>query len=83
MEIIKLYADWCFPCKQMTSILSGVETKIPLREVNIDHNKDVALKYGVRSIPTMIIVDEDGNEIRRINGSHNRDSIIEFLGEYV
>ena len=83
MKLLKLYADWCGPCKALSMTLGKMDIHIPIEEVNIETNKDIAIKYGVRSIPTMILVDEhDMSELRKLTGNANENQIKEFLGEY-
>lgn len=83
MKILKLTASWCTFCKVLDKTLSKMDIRIPLEEINIETNKDIAIKYGVRSIPTMILVDEhDMSEVRKLTGNANENQIKEFLGEY-
>ena len=83
MKVLKLYADWCGPCKALSMTLNKMDIRIPIEEVNIETQKDIAIKYGVRSIPTMVLVDgHDLSEVRKLTGNANESQIKEFLGEY-
>ncbi len=57
--LVDFYADWCGPCKMMPPILNTVKThfgeKINILKVDVDKNQKAATKYGVRSIPTIIL----------------------------
>ena len=57
--LVDFYADWCAPCKMMAPIMQQVsremEGKVKVIKVDVDKNEDVARKYQIRSIPTMIL----------------------------
>ncbi len=57
--LVDFYADWCAPCKMMTPILKQVSDdmgdEVKILKVNVDNNQAAAAKYGVRSIPTLMI----------------------------
>lgn len=67
-KLIKLYADWCGPCKVLEKML--VESNVEHESVNIDSpdGEGLSLKYNVRAIPTMLVLDEDGNLLRKMTG---------------
>jgi len=55
--LVDFYADWCGPCKMMGEVLKEL-TDIDIIKVNIDAHQDIAAKYGVMSIPTLMFVKE-------------------------
>lgn len=65
-KIIKLYKNNCNPCTLVSNYLEykGVKAE----EYNIMENTDLAVKYGVMSVPVIILVDDEGNEIQRSTG---------------
>lgn len=70
LEVKKFYATWCGPCKMLTPIMEKVQSKfsdVSFESVNIDEQFEVAQKYYVRSVPT-VIVEKDGKEIHRFAG---------------
>lgn len=57
--LVDFYADWCGPCKMMPPILAEVKSelgaKVNILKVDVDKNNKAANKYGIRSIPTLIL----------------------------
>ena len=57
--LVDFYADWCGPCKAMGPVVEALAEeyagKIKVGKINVDNNQDIAMKYGVMSIPTFII----------------------------
>ena len=68
VKLIKLYADWCNPCKVLETMLK--DNNIEHESVNIDSpdSADLSLKYNVRAIPTMLVLDENSNLLRKMTG---------------
>jgi thioredoxin 1 len=78
--LIDFFADWCYPCKMMAPVVEEVskEESIKVGKVNIDENQELAEKYGVESIPT-IIVFKNGKEYKRQVGVTDRESLLNLL----
>jgi thioredoxin 1 len=81
MKAIKFYAEWCGPCKGLSMVIAGAADKItiPIENVDIDQNIMESVQYGVRSVPTMVLLDENGAELKRQVGSMNEKQLLEFL----
>ena len=71
-------ADWCAPCKALGPTMDRVMDQIPVNKINIDYEADVIQKYGVRNIPTVILV-ENGQEVRRFTGNKSYNEVINFI----
>ena len=81
MKVLKFYADWCGPCKGLSMVIKGAGDKItvPIDEVNIDNELMTSVEYGVRSVPTMILIDENCTELKRMVGAMNEEQLLDFL----
>lgn len=80
-KVLKFYAEWCAPCKVLTQKLEDVETNLPIEEVDIEKNKDLVTKYGVRSVPTMVMLEDDGSgwvELKRVANSGMKPNELEI-----
>jgi thioredoxin 1 len=82
-KVLKFYAEWCGPCKSLASILDGANVGTDIEGVDIDKDPEVAAEYAIRSVPTMVYVDENGTEISRITGSQSLDSIKKWLSSSI
>lgn len=80
MKILKFYATWCAPCKALSATIDSIKDEIPIviEEIDSDENMDMARKYNVRSLPTMIMVDGD-KEIKRQAGLMSVEQLKDFV----
>lgn len=81
MKVLKFAAGWCQPCKMLSRVIEDAGDKITtvIEEVDIDQNMELAKKYGIRGVPTMVMVEDDGTEIKRQSGVMMENQLIEFL----
>ncbi len=81
MKVLKFYADWCGPCKALTEVIkkAGDKVTIPVENINIDENIMLAQQFSIRSVPVMILVDDNENELKRQVGLVNEEKLLEFL----
>ncbi|GAB7089777.1 thioredoxin [Halorubrum luteum] len=84
VRLLDFYADWCGPCKTQDPILEEVKEEFgdafELQKVNVDEEQDVANQYQVRSLPTLIVENEDG-VVDRFVGVTQREDIESALSE--
>ena len=80
-KIIKLYADWCGPCKVLESNLQLAN--IPHESVDIQSEEgcDIVNKDKVRTVPTLILVDDEGNVLKKHSGLLSVQELKEFCNE--
>lgn len=85
MKAIKFHATWCKPCTALSRVVEGASDKItiPIETVDIDQNSDMAVKYAIRGVPTIVVVDDDGKEVRRKSGVMTETELIYFLKDEV
>ena len=79
--LIDFYADWCGPCKMLSPIVDEVaeeNTDIKVVKINVDNAQDLAMKYQVMSIPTLVVI-KDGKEINRSVGLIDKVDVINLI----
>ena len=79
MVLVDFWASWCMPCKMMVPVLNEVAEevngKVTIAKVNVDEQKATAAKFGIRSIPTMVLF-QNGKEVKRIVGVKTKDYLL-------
>ena len=75
--LVDFYANWCGPCKMLSPILEKLE-EVKVLKVNVDENPELAKKYGVMSIPCLILFDK-GKELKRNVGFIPENKLKEFI----
>ncbi len=81
-RILRFTASWCQPCKVMAKNLESVNNvnNIPIEVVDIDVHHEVAMEYGIRSVPTLIM--KDGNiEVKRFSGVRSLKELEDWIND--
>lgn len=77
--VVDFWAVWCGPCKMIAPILEEIaqeyEGKIKVTKLDVDHNNESAMKYGVMSIPTLILF-KNGQPVERIVGFMPKEKLL-------
>ncbi len=80
--LIDFYADWCGPCKMMSPIIDQIAEEksdsIKVGKVNVDENQDLAMQYGIMSIPTIIIM-KNGKVDKTFVGVRDKKELLNEL----
>jgi thioredoxin-like negative regulator of GroEL len=65
----------------LTEVIHNAQDQIniPIEEINIDSDNAVAIQYGILSVPTMILLDENNTELKRVVGSLDQSDLLTFL----
>ena len=83
--LVDFYADWCGPCKMMAPVIDGLATeyegKVKIGKVNIDENMNLAQKYRVMTIPTIILF-KDGEVKETTVGVVSKDKLVAIIKKY-
>lgn len=84
--IIDVYADWCGPCQQMKPIFEELSEQLGdkyiFAEINVDDARDLAIEYGVTSVPTFVFIKE--NEVKgKETGYMSQDELKKKIEDYL
>ncbi len=79
-KIVRFTASWCGPCKMLAKTLDEIDLKLPVEVVDIDIHPEIAAEFGIRSVPTMVIV-EDNIPSKRIVGNKTKQEIEAFIND--
>ena len=79
-KLILISADWCSACKSFKPTMEKISKTISTEFYDTSSSPDMVLKYGIKKIPTLILVQND-NEIKRITGNHSYETVLKFFNE--
>ena len=80
--LVDFYADWCGPCKMLAPIVDQIASEssdYDVYKLNVDEAPELAARYGVMSIPTLIVF-KDGRPVKQAMGVRPKKQILDMLG---
>lgn len=79
--LIDFFADWCGPCRMVSPIVDAIADEradIKVVKINVDDEPELASRFGVMSIPTLVVID-GGREVNRLLGARPKEAILAAL----
>lgn len=84
--LVDFWAEWCGPCKaigpKLEEIAQEMGAKIKIAKMDVDANQESAAKFGIRSIPTMILF-KGGKPVGQIMGNQPKENIVSFISQHL
>ncbi len=84
--LVDFWAEWCGPCKMIAPVLDQIAEehagKIRIAKLNVDDNPDIARRFDVMSIPTLIVF-QDGQPAKRMVGATGTGQLLEELSDFI
>lgn len=79
--LVDFFASWCGPCRMVSPIVDAIaeeRSDIKVVKINVDDSPELASRFGVMSIPTLVVI-EGGREVNRLMGARPKEAILEAL----
>jgi thioredoxin 1 len=84
--LVDFWAEWCVPCHMVSPVVEEIGRDkgeaLQVAKLNIDENPDVTRKYGVMSIPTLMLF-KDGEEAARVVGARGKDALLKEIDPHI
>jgi len=84
VALVDFYADWCGPCKMIAPVLDEIATEMngiaKVLKVNVDEAQELAQRYGVMSIPNLIVF-KDGQNVQQAVGFQPKEALVSMIND--
>ncbi len=84
--VVDFWAEWCGPCKKIAPILEEIAAErsdvLTVAKLNVDDHPDVAMKFSVMSIPTLIVF-QDGEPVGRVTGAGSKGALLQEIDGFL
>lgn len=85
LTVLDFSATWCGPCKVFAPVFHEVaeeyKDQADFRTIDIDQERALAEKYNIQAVPTLVVLDENGKELKRVEGAMSKSDFIELIKE--
>ena len=86
LSVVDFWAEWCGPCKMISPIVEEMAAeyagKVNFFKLNVDENKDTALRFSIRSIPTLLFF-KDGQVVETVIGLRNKEELTNIVERHL
>jgi thioredoxin 1 len=85
--LVDFWAEWCGPCKMIGPTLEEIAIEhrgqLTIAKLNVDDNPETAMRFNVMSIPTLLLFDDKGEQVKRLVGAKGKAQLLQDLAEFI